>query len=134
MAAPFTAAIVGSGKIVNAAEDAGHARGVLHILVVRPAQQGLQFVEVKTRAKSLARARQYDDLGQRCRPLNFVKRRQQFVHQRVADGVAFLRPVERDGGDAGIVRELNGFKFHVGVSRQLNRPPQTRCIGRRIPL
>ena len=41
----------------------------------------------------------------------------EFVHQGVTDGIPLLRPVERNGGNAGINHELNVVKLHVVVTQ-----------------
>ncbi len=61
---------------------------VLHVLVVRPPQQGFQFVKVHARAKSFAGACKYDDLRRRF--LDFIKCSQQFFHQGATDSIALL--------------------------------------------
>jgi len=81
---------------------------------VRPPQQGFQFFKVHARAKSLACARQYDHL--RGRFLDLIKSSQQLFDQRATNGIALLRTIERNGGNAGIKGELNCLIFHVGAS------------------
>jgi hypothetical protein len=60
--------------------------------------------------ESLARARQISTMASDV--LHLFQRAQQIVNQFEADGVALLRTVQRDRGDAGVVCELDRLIIH----------------------
>src|ERR1700687_4163212 len=57
---------------------------------------------------------------------NFVQRRQQLFNQFVTDGVALVRAIERNGGDASVVRETECFIAHA-IRPSFNPPPLNLC-------
>src|ERR1700693_6086916 len=97
-------------EIVKAPKDARYSRRVLHVFLVRLPQQILQFIEIETGTKSLARAGEDYHLSGGL--LDLVESSQQFLDQRKTDRIAFFWTVERDGSDTGIEGKLNGFIFH----------------------
>src|SRR5208282_3106898 len=59
---------------------------------------------------------------------HFVQRRPQLLNQLVADGVAFVRAIKRDGGDAGVMCEKECFIVHA-ISYSFNPPPLNLCTA-----
>src|SRR6266404_1733381 len=97
-------------KFIKRTEQADHGSRVFEILLGCTPDQGLQIVEVHAGAEGLPCPRQNQDAGRRVS--HFVQSTDQIFNQFIADSVAFVRPVEGEGGDAGIESEMERFVGH----------------------
>ncbi len=111
MAAPFTAAMVGLGKLVKTAEEPAHAFGIFPVVLRAFGEKRFQIVEIHARAKRLARSG--DDQHPGWGLLDFIEGGEQFIDQLKADGVALLGTVQRDCGDRRIALQLNCGVVHA---------------------
>src|SRR5579864_2403842 len=66
---------------------------------------------------------------------NLVQRHSQLFNQFVADGVALVRTIQRNSGDASVVRETECFIVHA-IRPSFNPPPlnlRTALQSRQLP-